>query len=1303
MNEQTIFLAALDVADPGRRADYLARACGGDAALRRRVDALLAAHGRSSEFLAVPALEQLAPGGRASPDETSAGDAAGGEVDLSFLGPPAGPGSLGRLGHYDVREVLGRGGCGIVLKAVDEVLRRPVAVKVMAPELAATSPARKRFLREARAAAAVRHDNVVSIHAVEDKPVPFLVMEYVAGQTLQERIDGTGPLDPPEVARVGGQIASGLAAAHATGLIHRDIKPGNVLIEAGTDRVKLTDFGLARTPDDASVTQSGVIAGTPLFMSPEQAQGLAVDARSDLFSLGGVLYAMCTGRPPFRAATTLAVLRRVVEDDPRPVREVIPEVPAWLAALIAALHAKDPAGRPASAREVADILAAGRFEPRPAPAPAEPPKAPEAVAVGRPPRRRRGVAAAALIGVLLAGLGAAEAAGVTRVGGTVVRLFSPAGTLVVEVDDPGVSVSVDGQDLTITGAGAKEIRLKPGQYTVLATKDGKPVRQELVTVSRGGREVVRVGLEPDPQPNPPPPEPPKPPAVATTPPGIDPLPPPDPAADPDREAAEYVLSVGGQVRINDERKDISRPAHLPAERFAVTQVSLTGSRATDDGLARLARCKNLKVLGLFNTAISTKGLAHLNGCTTLEDVNLNMSRATGAALRYFAQSKGIRLLGLWMVDVRDADLAVLSLANVENLNLGGTRITDAALGPLKESNKLATLTLSYTAVTAEGLARLAACPSLRSLGLNGCGKLDDGSVPALAKLTGLKNLELKDTKVTFAGVDALAKALPGCRITWNGGVSEPTAKPNPPPGPAADTDREAAEYVLSVGGRVRVDDGEKYITRAADLPAGRFTLTRINLSVNGRVTDDGLAPLAGCKNVKWLGLHGTAVGNKGLAHLDGCTTLEEVILAHSKASGAALRYFARSKGIRRLSLWSLDVRDADLAALDLGNVEELNVGATRITDAALGPLAKEAKKLQVLNLRYTGVTAEGLARLAGCPALRALEVVGCGKVDDGCVPALAKLTALERLYVDQTKVTAAGVDALAKALPGCRIAWNGGVVEPTAKPNPPPAADADTDRAAAEYVLSVGGRVRVDGGEKEYAKAADLPAERFTLVGIELGHNQRLTGDGLAPLARCKNVKWLWMHGAAVDDKGLAHLDGCTTLETVEINSTKASGAALVYFSRSKGLKKLGVWSLDVGDADLAALDLGNVEDLNIGGNPITDATLGPLAKDAKKLRVLTLNYTGVTAKGLADLAGCPALRVLGVAGCGNVDDGCVPALAKLTGLERLHVDQTKVTAAGVDALKKALPGCKIVWNGGAVEPTAKPLPPPGPAADPDR
>jgi serine/threonine protein kinase len=286
---------------------------------------------------------------RRHPDETA--------LVLSSLAPTDDPHSLGRLGTYEIVGVVGRGGFGVVLKAHDRALNRFVAIKVLAPHLAASASARRRFAREAQAAAAVVHENVVAIHAVSEREgPPYLVMEYVRGESLQRRIDRVGPFGTAEILRVGHQVAAGLAAAHAQGLVHRDVKPANILLEEGVERLKLTDFGLARAADDASLTRTGAVSGTPQYMSPEQARGESIDARSDLFSLGSALYAMAAGRPPFRAETSLAVLRRITDEQARPLQEIVPELPDWLAALIAKLHAKEANARFDSAADVARVF-----------------------------------------------------------------------------------------------------------------------------------------------------------------------------------------------------------------------------------------------------------------------------------------------------------------------------------------------------------------------------------------------------------------------------------------------------------------------------------------------------------------------------------------------------------------------------------------------------------------------------------------------------------------------------------------------------------------------------------------------------------------------------------------------------------------------------------------------------------------------------------------------------------------------------------------------------------------------------------
>jgi hypothetical protein len=309
--------------------------------------------------------DQRSPDGDAGGEETGdvpaeavAEDCAGVQNSvLKLLAPTDDDRMLGRWGAYEVVGVIGSGGMGVVLKGFDAALNRYVAIKILAPHLGSSGAARKRFSREAQAAAAVVHDHVIEIHGVSEAAgLPYLVMPYVRGPSLQRRLDGEGPLALVEILRVGMQAAAGLAAAHAQGLVHRDVKPANILLADGVERVKLTDFGLARAADDASLTRTGVIAGTPQYMSPEQARGEPVDPRSDLFSLGSVLYAMCTGRAPFRAETSYGVLRRITDEEPRPIREINPEIPDWLGGIVGKLMAKQPEDRFQSAREVANLL-----------------------------------------------------------------------------------------------------------------------------------------------------------------------------------------------------------------------------------------------------------------------------------------------------------------------------------------------------------------------------------------------------------------------------------------------------------------------------------------------------------------------------------------------------------------------------------------------------------------------------------------------------------------------------------------------------------------------------------------------------------------------------------------------------------------------------------------------------------------------------------------------------------------------------------------------------------------------------------
>lgn len=411
---------------------------------------------------------------------------------LNLLGPTDDPRMLGRIGSYEVLAIIGMGGMGVVFKAFDGALNRFVAIKMMLPHLASSGAARQRFEREGRAAAAVINDFVLPIYAVSEwQGVPYLVMQYSAGMNLQKRIQIEGPLKLSEVLRIGMQTARGLAAAHAQGLVHRDVKPSNVLLDGSVERAMLTDFGLARAADDASVTRTGLLAGTPQYMSPEQVHGDRVDTRSDLFSLGATIYAMCTGHSPFRGESSYTVLHRIINDTPRCIREVNADLPDWLDQIVMKLLSKSPDDRFESAEQVANLLEgclAHVQQPTATPLPEL--LRTSASHHNRGPRRPR-----------IAKLLTAAAFFVLVFAGVLIKLEWDKGTLTIECDLDNVPIRIMQGDkvvetLTVSSQG-KSTRIAAGKYTIEVEHgfEKATIQNGVVTISQGDRQVVKVTSE----------------------------------------------------------------------------------------------------------------------------------------------------------------------------------------------------------------------------------------------------------------------------------------------------------------------------------------------------------------------------------------------------------------------------------------------------------------------------------------------------------------------------------------------------------------------------------------------------------------------------------------------------------------------------------------------------------------------------------------------------------------------------------------------------------------------------------------
>jgi HD-like signal output (HDOD) protein/predicted Ser/Thr protein kinase len=362
------FAAVLQV-DIGTCANYAAIfAAGCEAMVKLSIESSRASHPRPAPRLTTPAPAKASAAGLQETNACVRADAHAprplgasavaadtlADFDISCLSDFRRP---FRLGDFEVRERLGRGGMGVVFKAFDPKLARFVAIKMLTPEMVVSSESRARFEREARTVAGIQHENVVTVYTIgEVNCLPYLVMEYVAGMSLQDYLDQHGPVPIDDVIRFGIHIASGLDAAHLRRVIHRDVKPANVLLESRKRVAKLMDFGLARILDDAALSRAGMWVGTPLYMAPEQFRCEPVDARTDLFALGSVLYTLCAGKTPFMGDSVIQVMREVCDKKPMTLRLQRRDAPAWLEELISRLQSKDPKLRPSSAAEVVKLL-----------------------------------------------------------------------------------------------------------------------------------------------------------------------------------------------------------------------------------------------------------------------------------------------------------------------------------------------------------------------------------------------------------------------------------------------------------------------------------------------------------------------------------------------------------------------------------------------------------------------------------------------------------------------------------------------------------------------------------------------------------------------------------------------------------------------------------------------------------------------------------------------------------------------------------------------------------------------------------
>jgi serine/threonine protein kinase len=706
---------------------------------------------------------------------------------LYFLAPPQALGELGRLGTYRVLKLVGEGGMGLVFEAEDLLLQRRVAVKVMDPSLAREAKAQERFLREARAAAALKHEHVVTIFQVGlEKGVPYLVMEFLAGESLAARLKRKAPLPAGEIARIGREITAALAVAHEKGVIHRDIKPSNVWLQAPDGLVRILDFGLARpVASDSHLTRTNAVLGSPGYMAPEQAAGEKVDARADLFSLGCVLYQMSTGRLPFTGTSMMGFLQKLAAECPSPPGELNPALPIGLSDLIMRLLEKDRNQRPTSAQEVLRELE--RWERSEAQTPARDSTALlPALTSGKVKKTQQtGSVPSAARSRFRGGLGLAVAALLALSMLPVTYLFVPSiiriasnkGELVIETDDRDVEVTIkqEGKEplvLLVDRKTQKQLELRAGDYEleVKEQPDGLSFRTKKFTLSRGGKKVVDVGVVP----------------TAAIPAleelwcqAVSKLP---PDAQIGRVAARlkelnpgfngklaYKAEHGVVTEIvveTDRITDISplralpgllsmtcdgsgsRTARLP-DFSPLRGMPLRQLNCSDSDVADLSPLTGLKLVNI--TADFTKvtdlsplkgmKLTYLSVCQTqvsdlspLKDMRLNMLRCLRTPVSDLSPVKGMRLNNMDISETRVSDLSDLKEMPLSVLHCADTQISD--LSPLR-GMPLKTLVINNTLVS-----DLSPLTGMQLANL----RIDNTRV---SDLSPLKNLPLADLRCDF--------------------------------------------------------------------------------------------------------------------------------------------------------------------------------------------------------------------------------------------------------------------------------------------------------------------------------------------------------------------------------------------------------------------------------------------------------------------------------------------------------------------------------------------------------------------------
>ena len=593
-----------------------------------------------------------------------------------------------------------------------------------------------------------------------------------------------------------------------------------------------------------------------------------------------------------------------------------------------------------------------------------------------------------------------------------------------------------------------------------------------------------------------------------------------------------------------------------------------------------------------------------------------------------------------------------------------------------------------------------------------------------------EKIEAKTYSITMLGVTSRDFVLNGDRLTcprWQHPGERLSKSSNSTP--LNDSDRKAAEYVLSVGGKVKINGNAKEIAFARDLPSTPFHLISVNLLHNTKITEAGLKNFVGTHHIRYLELSGAA-----------------------NLTRTAMEYFQENRGLKDLGLAFLKINNDSLGAIrHYPDLTVLWLNETQVTDDGLTTVAKFSK-LRLLGLIKCKITDRGLTQLIGHPSLvhvdlrqtevsdavmrvaetwpqlEILELEG-SRISDRGLADIKNLRKLHHLRLDQSSVTDAGLQKLAENkglryltlhqtgvtprgigelsinLPNCEIHWNGGVWKDGKAERV-----YDVDYQAALYAISVGGGVTISGSGSEIRNVAELPKSPFTITGVLLQGCQKVTDNALAIFEDCQGIVALHLNDTPATDQGLTHFRHCRGLKELGISGSLITGPGLKNLSECENLEKISLWNTRISLNDFLPLAERPFKFLNLGGNTaftddwfshfnhledlgflnlrytdVSDKGLAPL-QDCRKLYYLSLGRTKTTDAGLAYFQNCSSLQELILSETIVTDEG-LRLFKNCKKLKNLELEKTKVTAAGIEELKKSHPQCRITWDGGVIEP----------------